>query len=138
MHIDLIRSSSKSLPQQISDTLAQRITSGLLQPGTRLPSVRGLASSLKVSQVTVSKAYAELESHGHILCSQGKGCFVAARPHNEQDSGSAWQDGYDDFLPRAQLWRNFDYSAVQYPFILQPFIASFCRCSLSGLRCPRW
>lgn len=118
MHIDLKRGSSKSLPQQISDTLAQRITSGLLQPGTRLPSVRGLASSLKVSQVTVSKAYEELEGHGHIICSQGKGCFVARRPLTPVEAGSGWQDKYDDFLPRAQLWRNFDYSAVQYPFHL--------------------
>lgn len=97
MHIDLIRSSSKSLPQQISETLAQRITSGLLQPGARLPSVRGLAASLKVSQVTVSKAYDDLESRGHIICSQGQGCFVARRPHLGQQSGTEWQDGYDDF-----------------------------------------
>ncbi|AIQ54218.1 MocR-like pyridoxine biosynthesis transcription factor PdxR [Paenibacillus sp. FSL R7-0331] len=118
MHIDLIRSSSKSLPQQISETLAQRITSGLLQPGARLPSVRGLAASLKVSQVTVSKAYDDLESRGHIICSQGQGCFVARRPHLGQQSGTEWQDGYDDFLPRAQLWRNFDFSGVKYPFHL--------------------
>ncbi|WP_054941778.1 PLP-dependent aminotransferase family protein [Paenibacillus ihuae] len=116
MHIELARSSTKSLPQQISETLAQRITSGLLQPGMRLPSVRSLASSLKVSQVTVSKAYDDLESHGHILCSQGKGCFVAQKPQKAQEAGSGWQDGYDDFLPRAQLWRNFDYSNVRYPF----------------------
>lgn len=116
MHIDLLRSGSKSLPQQISETMAQRITSGLLQPGARLPSVRNLASSLKVSQVTVSKAYAELESHGHITCSQGKGCFVAERTRMSLDAGAGWQDGYDDFLPRAQLWRNFDYSEVEYPF----------------------
>lgn len=97
MHIDLLRSGSKSLPQQISETMAQRITSGLLQPGARLPSVRNLASSLKVSQVTVSKAYAELESHGHISCSQGKGCFVAERARMSLDAGTGWQDGYDDF-----------------------------------------
>ncbi|UQZ32916.1 PLP-dependent aminotransferase family protein [Paenibacillus sp. PK3_47] len=118
MHIDLVRSGSKPLPQQISETLAQRITSGLLQPGIRLPSVRKLASSLKVSQVTVSKAYDELESRGHIICSQGKGCFVADKKRRSADPGSTWQKGYDDYLPRAQLWRNFDYSRVEYPFHL--------------------
>lgn len=116
MHIDLLRSGTKSLPQQICDTLAQRITSGLLQPGTRLPSVRRLAVSLKVSQVTVSKAYADLEKRGHIICSQGKGCFVAEHERNGSDPGTGWQDVYDDYLPRAQLWRNFDYSEVEYPF----------------------
>lgn len=118
MHIDLVRSGSKSLPQQISETLAQRITSGLLQPGTQLPSVRNLASALKVSQVTVSKAYDELESRGHIACRQGRGCFVADKDSMSADPGSAWQKGYDDYLPRAQLWRNFDYSGVEYPFHL--------------------
>ncbi|MEK5030703.1 PLP-dependent aminotransferase family protein [Paenibacillus sp. FSL R7-0302] len=118
MHIDLLRSGDKSLPRQISETIAQRITSGLLQPGTRLPSVRGLSSSLKVSQVTVSKAYADLEQRGHILCSQGKGCYVAEWERNRQGAEVRWQDGYDDYLPRAQLWRNFDYSEVDYPFHL--------------------
>lgn len=118
MHIDLLRSSSKSLPQQISETMAQRITSGLLQPGTRLPSVRGLASALKVSQVTVSKAYADLEIRGHIICSQGKGCYVAERLRNTPDMSAGWQDSYDDYLPRAQLWRNFNDSEVEYPFHL--------------------
>lgn len=118
MHIDLVRSGSKSLPKQISETLGQRITSGLLQPGTRLPSVRQLASSLKVSQVTVSKAYDELESRGHIVCSQGKGCFVADKENMSADPGSSWQKGYDDYLPRAQLWRNFDYLGAEYPFHL--------------------
>lgn len=134
MHIDLLRSSSKSLPQQISEILAQRITSGLLHPGTRLPSVRSLAVSLKVSQVTVSKAYAELESQGHILCSQGKGCFVAKKPHTPQDAGSGWQDGYDDFLPRAQLWRNFDYSAVKYPFHLAAIHSELLPLEVIGAR----
>ncbi|WP_339311081.1 PLP-dependent aminotransferase family protein [Paenibacillus sp. FSL M7-0896] len=118
MHIDLLRSVDKSLPRQISETIAQRITSGLLQPGTRLPSVRGLSSSLKVSQVTVSKAYADLEQRGHILCSQGKGCYVAERERSRQGVEARWQNGYDDYLPRAQLWRNFDYSEVDYPFHL--------------------
>ncbi|WNS43791.1 PLP-dependent aminotransferase family protein [Paenibacillus sp. MMS20-IR301] len=118
MRIDLLRSGSKSLPRQISETLAQRITSGLLQPGSRLPSVRGLASSLKVSQVTVSKAYAELEARGHIICSQGKGCYVAERQRTAPDTAAGWQDSYDDYLPRAQLWRNFDYREVEYPFHL--------------------
>lgn len=45
MHIDLIRSGSKSLPHQISETLSQRISSGLLQQGVRLPSVRSLATA---------------------------------------------------------------------------------------------
>lgn len=116
MHIDLIRGSKKLLSHQISETLSQRITSGLLQQGAKLPSIRTLATALKVSQVTVSKAYDALEKRGLIYCRQGKGCFVAEPKQNRNQAEERWQDGYDDYLPRAQLWRNFDYSKVQYPF----------------------
>lgn len=118
MHIDLNRSGSKTLPHQISETLSQRISSGLLQQGVRLPSVRSLAITLNVSQVTVSKAYDMLERRGLIYCRQGKGCFVADPTHNRRHEEGCWQDLYDDYLPRAQLWRNFDVSEVKYPFHL--------------------
>ncbi|OMC72894.1 GntR family transcriptional regulator [Paenibacillus odorifer] len=118
MHIDLNRSGSKTLPHQISETLSQRISSGLLQQGVRLPSVRSLAITLNVSQVTVSKAYDMLEKRGLIYCRQGKGCFVADPTHNRRQEEGCWQDLYDDYLPRAQLWRNFDVSEVKYPFHL--------------------
>ncbi|MFF2016717.1 PLP-dependent aminotransferase family protein [Paenibacillus sp. NPDC058177] len=118
MHIELKRGSSRSLPQQICEKLGQRISSGLLLPGARLPSVRELALSLKVSQVTVSKAYAELEKKGRILCIQGKGCFVADMTHEGTGEDSGWQGRYDDYLPRAQLWRNFNESEADYSFHL--------------------
>ncbi|MXO80949.1 GntR family transcriptional regulator, partial [Paenibacillus sp. OT2-17] len=77
MHIDLSRNSSVKLYLQIAKTLADRIQSGLLPQGTKLPSVRHLSSLLAVSPVTVSKAYAELESIHLVTCTQGKGCYVA-------------------------------------------------------------
>lgn len=76
MHIDLTRGGSKSLPRQIGDTIGHRIESGLLAPGSRLASVRRLAVMLGVSQMTVSKAYDELERRGLIECLHGKGCYV--------------------------------------------------------------
>lgn len=76
MHIDLTRGGSKSLPKQIGDTIGHRIESGLLAPGSRLASVRRLAVMLGVSQMTVSKAYDELERRGLIECLHGKGCYV--------------------------------------------------------------
>ncbi|SET65101.1 PLP-dependent aminotransferase family protein [Paenibacillus sp. NFR01] len=116
MHMELRRGGGKPLPRQISETLAQRITSGLLAPGTQLPSVRRLAAELAVSQVTVSKAYEELEKRGLLDCRQGKGCYVANRQLRTPDEGKSWADEYGDYLPRAQLWHNFDSSAVHYSF----------------------
>ncbi|WP_410514484.1 PLP-dependent aminotransferase family protein [Paenibacillus sp. BR2-3] len=118
MHIELIRNGRKSLPLQICEALGYRISSGLLERGVRLPSVRSLAVTLKVSQVTVSKAYAELERRGLINCEQGLGCFVTESEEKKGHEGDGWSRQYSDYLPRAQLWRNFDYSEVAYPFHL--------------------
>jgi len=118
MHIELNRKGSKSLPRQICDAVGYRISSGLLERGVRLPSVRSLAVDLKVSQVTVSKAYAELEKRGLIRCEQGLGCFVAEAEEKKGHEETGWSGKYTDYLPRAQLWRNFNYSEVAYPFHL--------------------
>lgn len=123
MHIELNRSgTSVKLFKQIAGTIADRIRSGLLAPGTRLPSVRQLSASLAVSQVTVSRAYAELESGHLIICSQGKGCFVAASAPAtpaKQEADQTWQMTLVDYLPRAQLWRNFNHQLhSRYPFHL--------------------
>ncbi|MCL6605750.1 MAG: PLP-dependent aminotransferase family protein [Paenibacillus sp.] len=118
MYIELNRKGSKDLPTQISEAIGSRISSGLLERGTRLPSVRGLAVSLKVSQVTISKAYAELERRGLIHCAHGRGCFVSDAEQKKGHEEAYWPKQYDDYLPRAQLWRNFDNSEVNYPFHL--------------------
>ncbi len=120
MHIELSRNSSVKLYLQIAKTLADRIQSGLLPQGTKLPSVRHLSSLLSVSPVTVSKAYAELESIHLVVCTQGKGCYVAEPSvslHREEALDLSWQMSLIDYLPRAQLWRNFNHSRqVPYSF----------------------
>lgn len=71
MYIDFSRNSSAKLYLQIAKTLADRIQSGLLPQDTKLRSVRHLSSLLAVSPVTVSKAYAELESNIHVRREKG-------------------------------------------------------------------
>lgn len=126
MHIELKRGSSTKLYVQIALTIADRIRSGLIEPGTRLPSIRKMTADLGVSLVTVSKAYAELEAIQLITCSQGKGCYVRGelQPDQKEDvdrspriNGNSesstpwnWQMALVDYLPRAQLWRHFDTS----------------------------
>ena len=51
---------------------------GSLGPGEQLPSIRGLANSLRVSVITTKRAYAELEEQGFIQTVQGRGSFVAS------------------------------------------------------------
>lgn len=62
---------------QIKDSLRRLILSGTLPPGTRLPSVRSLATSLTINPNTIQRAYRELEAEGCIFSIAGKGSFAA-------------------------------------------------------------
>lgn len=67
----------KPLFDQLRSQIIEGIRSGRLAPGTRLPTVRELASELSMAVNTVARAYRELESAG-ILETRGRfGTFVA-------------------------------------------------------------
>ena len=61
-------------------TIRQRIAGRSLTPGAKLPSVRGLAATLKVSTSTVVDAYERLVAEGAILSRPGSGFYVANQP----------------------------------------------------------
>jgi len=60
------------------DRLAADIRAGLLSPGERLPTHRGLAALEGIGVVTASRVYAELEAMGLVSGEQGRGTFVRA------------------------------------------------------------
>jgi GntR family transcriptional regulator len=62
--------------QQIMEQIKQRIAVGDWPPNTPLPSIRELATGIKVSIITVKRAYLELEREGVIVTQQGKGSWV--------------------------------------------------------------
>ncbi len=62
--------------QQIMEQIKQRIAVGDWPPNTPLPSIRELAAEIKVSVITVKRAYLELERDGVIVTQQGKGSWV--------------------------------------------------------------
>jgi DNA-binding transcriptional regulator YhcF (GntR family) len=62
---------------QIMEQIRHRVASGDWTPGAEIPSIRALAIDLKVSVITVKRAYQELERDGVIVSRQGKGSFVA-------------------------------------------------------------
>lgn len=111
IHFSLNRNNKQSLVDQIYQQMADRIASGQLEHGTRLPSVRDLSRRLNVAFVTVTKAYERLEQDGYIEKVHGKGTFVrregikqAGRPEND---AYGWQLSVTDYLPRAQAVRPF-------------------------------
>ena len=63
--------------QQIMEQIKQRIAVGDWPPNTPLPSVRELATDIKVSVITIKRAYLELGREGVIVTQQGKGSVVA-------------------------------------------------------------
>lgn len=65
------------LYQQIVNQIKQRIAVGEWAPGGEIPSIRQLAADLRVSLITVKRAYLELEHDGLIVTQHGKGSFVA-------------------------------------------------------------
>lgn len=69
--------------RQIESQLRDFILSGYLLPGTRLPSVRGLASELACSVITTRRAYQDLENDGFIRTRQGVGAVVAELDESE-------------------------------------------------------
>ncbi|MFC3612877.1 GntR family transcriptional regulator [Lutimaribacter marinistellae] len=73
----LDKTSSVSVSVQLRGALEYGIASGDIPPGTRLPSVRKLASHLGLSPVTVSNVYAALQGAGHVEGRVGAGTFVA-------------------------------------------------------------
>ena len=64
---------------QIMDEIRRAVVLGLLGAESPLPSVRQLASDLRVNPNTVAQAYRELERQGVVYVRRGQGTFVSPR-----------------------------------------------------------
>lgn len=78
MHIILNNSSMIPIYEQLMDQIKNEILTGSLSENDTLPSVRALSGKLKISALTVKKAYDRLEEEGFVITVHGKGTFVAA------------------------------------------------------------
>lgn len=79
MKLIICNSSPIPIYEQIKNAMIDQIMSGELKEGTPLPSIRNLAVDIKISVMTIKKAYDELEKDGYIISVQGKGTFVAPK-----------------------------------------------------------
>ncbi len=77
----MIISNSSSVPiyEQIKKSIINQILEGELKEDELLPSIRVLAQDIKISAMTIKKAYDELEREGYLKSIQGKGTFVAPK-----------------------------------------------------------
>jgi GntR family transcriptional regulator len=79
MHSDIVISQSDHRPMylQIMEQVRQKVAVGDWAPGHEIPSIRQLAMDLRVSVITIKRAYLELEREGVIVTQHGKGSIVA-------------------------------------------------------------
>lgn len=77
MLIRLDPADARPLYQQIVDEVRRAVVLGTLAPGDPLPSVRALATELRVNPNTIQQAYRELERAGVAYSRRGQGTFVA-------------------------------------------------------------
>ena len=77
----LLLSNTSGVPiyEQLKAQIKEAILSGELAEGEALPSLRQLAKDLRISVLTVTRAYTQLEQEGFVTNVQGKGCYVLSR-----------------------------------------------------------
>ena len=78
MKIIINHSSMVPIYEQILEQIKAQIISGELKENDLLPSVRAMAKELKISALTVKKAYDNLEEEGMTRTVHGKGTYVTA------------------------------------------------------------
>lgn len=77
MNLMINNSSMQPIYEQIMEQIKQLVLTGKLKEESPLPSVRSLSKDLKISALTVKKAYDKLEEEGFIITVHGKGSFIA-------------------------------------------------------------
>lgn len=76
MFITISHQNPAPLYQQVTDQIIDAITDGTLKADDKLPSIREISGDLKISEITVKRAYADLEKDGYIFTRPGMGSFV--------------------------------------------------------------
>ena len=103
MHIIINNSSMIPIYEQLMEQIKNEIISGGLKEGEALPSVRTLSGELKISALTVKKAYDKLEEEGFVTTVHGKGTYVSASDKQLalEARQKAIEDDFDKVIDRA-------------------------------------
>ena len=82
MKLIINHSSQQPIYEQIAEQIKASVINGAVREGEMLPSVRSLSKDLKISALTVKKAYDALEHEGFVNTVHGKGSFIAEHNQN--------------------------------------------------------
>ena len=99
MQIILNNASMVPIYEQLVGQIKNQILSGELPENEPLPSVRALSATLKISALTVKKAYDKLEEDGFVVTVHGKGTYVA--PTNRSLAVEARRRAVEEDFTRA-------------------------------------
>ena len=103
MHIILNHSSMVPIYEQLMEQIKSDIIQSELKEGEALSSVRTLAGELRISALTVKKAYDKLEEEGFVTTVHGKGTYVSASDKQLalEARQKAIEDDFDKVIDRA-------------------------------------
>jgi GntR family transcriptional regulator len=87
--VTISQADPRPLYLQVKEQIRHRIAVGELKPGDDIPSIRQLAADIRVSVITIKRAYLELELEGVIQTRHGRGSCVAENP----DLGQSLKEG---------------------------------------------
>ena len=96
MRIIINNNSMVPIYEQVVSQIKDQIITGQLKDGEALPSVRAMAAELRISSLTVKKAYDYLEAEGFVTTVHGKGTFVNAA--DRQVAAEAGRKAVEDDL----------------------------------------
>ena len=103
--MDIILNHSSMVPiyEQLMEQIKSDIIQSELKEGEALPSVRTLAGELRISALTVKKAYDKLEEEGFVTTVHGKGTYVSASDKQLalEARQKAIEDDFDKVIDRA-------------------------------------
>ena len=112
MNIIVNNTSMQPIYEQIVEQIKGMIMQGQMQQEEMLPSVRTLSKDLRISALTVKKAYDTLEQEGFIVTVHGKGSFVAGvnqqKKEVERDLDAAIRKGKSCGMNDEDLRQLFD------------------------------
>jgi GntR family transcriptional regulator len=103
MFIVINQNNPEPLYKQITDQIKNAVASGEFKDNEKLPSIREMTKELKISQITIKRAYADLEREGYIITRAGMGSFIAGINRNrlKEEKLSQIEDELDKIISSA-------------------------------------
>jgi GntR family transcriptional regulator len=101
MQIEIDLTSKVPIYVQIIDQIKHMIATGVLEPDDQLPTVRQLATDLRVNFNTIARAYRMLDEEGLISTQHGRGTYILPLP--TQENGALLRQQDLDWLTRHYL-----------------------------------